>query len=105
MIQVSVLYPNQANVHFDFDYYSKKHIEIVRECLGKACKAIAVNRGVGGVVPGEAAPFIVMGHLYFDSMESFQQSFTPHAERIMADTANFTDSPPLIQISAVELVP
>lgn len=104
MIQVSVLYPNQANVHFDFDYYSRKHIEIVRECLGKACKAIAVNQGLCSVVPGEAAPFVVIGHLYFDSIEAFQKSFAPHAERIMADIANFTDSQPLIQISNVELV-
>lgn len=105
MIQVSVLYPNQPNAHFDFDYYCKRHIEIVRECLGAACKAIAVNRGLGSVVPGEAAPFIVIGHLYFDSVEAFQHSFAPHAERIMADIANFTDIEPLIQISTVTQVP
>jgi uncharacterized protein (TIGR02118 family) len=105
MIQVSVLYPNKPTAHFDFDYYYKQHMDIVRECLGKACKAIAVNQGLTGLVPGEAAPFIVMGHLYFDSVEAFQRSFTPHAERIMADIANFTDSEPLLQISAVTLMP
>ena len=104
MIHVSVLYPNQVNVHFDFDYFCKRHIELVRECLGKACKAIAVNQGVCDM-SGEAAPFVVIGQLYFDSTEAFQRSFAPHAERIMADIANFTDSRPLIQISNVELVP
>lgn len=105
MIQVSVLYPNQPNAHFDFDYYGKQHMGIVRECLGKVCKAIAVNQGLAGGAPGEAAPFIAMGHFYFDSMEAFQQSFAPHADRIMADVANFTDIEPLIQISAVTQVP
>ncbi len=105
MIQVSVLYPNEPNVHFDFDYYGKQHMEIVRECLGEACKAIAINQGVAGGAPGEAAPFIAIGHLYFDSVEAFQKSFAPHAERIRADIANFTDSQPLVQISAVTLVP
>lgn len=105
MIQVSVLYPNEPNVHFDFDYYCKQHMDIVRECLGEACKAIAVNQGLAGGAPGVAAPFIAIGHLYFDSMEAFQQSFAPHAERITADIANFTDSQPLIQISGVKLAP
>lgn len=105
MIQVSVLYPNQPNAHFDIDYYGKQHMGIVRECLGTACKAIAVNQGLAGRAPGEAAPFVAMGHLYFDSVEAFQQSFAPHAERIMADIANFTDIEPLIQISTVTQVP
>jgi uncharacterized protein (TIGR02118 family) len=46
-----------------------------------------------------------MGHLYFDSVESFQKSFAPHAERIMGDLPNYTDSQPLIQISEVKLAP
>ncbi len=105
MIKVSVLYPNNPGVHFDFDYYCGQHMAIVRECLGAACKAIAVDRGLSSAGPNTPAPFVAMGHLYFDSPESFQESFAPHAERIMADLANFTDSPPMIQISEVKLAP
>jgi len=49
------------------------------------------------------AAFIVMGHLTFDSVESFQQSFAPHAEKIMADIANFTNIQPQIQVSEIKL--
>ena len=31
--------------------------------------------------------------------------FRPHAERIMGDLPNFTDSQPLVQISEVKLAP
>lgn len=105
MIKVSVLYPNNPGVHFDFGYYCTQHMDIVRKCLGNACKAIAVDQGLAGGGAGEAAPFIAMGHLYFDSVDSFQQSFAAHAERIMGDLPNFTDSQPLVQISEVKLAP
>lgn len=105
MIKVSVLYPNPPGVRFDFAYYCSQHMDLVRKCLGEACKAIAVDRGVASVEANSRAPFVAMGHLYFDSLERFQQSFAPHAERIMADLSNFTDSQPLVQISEVELAP
>jgi hypothetical protein len=34
-------------------------------------------------------------------MESFEKSFGPNAEKIMADIPNFTNSEPTIQISEV----
>ncbi|MDP3979434.1 MAG: EthD family reductase [Pseudomonas sp.] len=105
MIKVSVLYPNNPSVHFDLHYYCNQHMDIVRKCLGDACKGIAVDQGLASADPGSQAPFVAMGHLYFDSVESFQESFAPHAERIMGDLSNFTDSQPLIQISEVKLAP
>ena len=105
MIKVSVLYPNTPGVHFDFGYYCTQHMDIVRKCLGEACKAIAVDQGLASAAPNTPAPFIAMGHLYFDSVDSFQQSFAAHAERIMGDLPNFTDSQPLVQISEVKLAP
>jgi len=105
MIKVSVLYPNAPGVRFDMTYYCNQHMAIVRECLGDACKDIAVDAGLVSGTPGQAAPYIAMGHLFFDSVEAFQQSFAAHAERIMGDLPNFTDSQPLVQISEVRLTP
>ncbi|MDM8350572.1 EthD family reductase [Pseudomonas sp. sp1636] len=105
MIKVSVLYPNAPGVRFDFGYYCTQHLDIVRKCLGDACKAIAVDQGVASAEPNSPAPFVAMAHLYFDSLESFRKSFAPHAERIMADLAHFTDSRPLVQISEIKLAP
>ena len=44
-----------------------------------------------------------MGHLLFDSVEAFQQSFGPHAETIMGDIPNYTNTQPTIQVSEVKL--
>ena len=42
-----------------------------------------------------------MGHLYFDSTDAFQTAFAPHAQSILADIPNYTNTQPTIQISEV----
>jgi uncharacterized protein (TIGR02118 family) len=59
---------------------------MVRSNLGAACKSAAWNN-----------------HLYFDSVESFQTAFGPHAGAIMGDIPNYTNVQPTIQVSEVKL--
>ena len=42
-----------------------------------------------------------MCHFFCDSVESFQTGFGPHAAEIMGDIPNYTDLPPVVQISEV----
>ena len=42
-----------------------------------------------------------MGNLYFESVESFQNSFGPNAPEILGDLPNFTNAEPVVQISKV----
>ena len=103
MIKVSVFYPNNEGAKFDIDYYCNKHIPMVRQKLGAACKNAAVEQGIAGATPGSRPAFIALGHLYFDSVEAFQTAFGSHAEAIMADIPNYTDIQPTIQISDVKI--
>jgi uncharacterized protein (TIGR02118 family) len=103
MIKVSVLYPNGPGKRFDIDYYCNKHMPMVREKLGAACKGMAVERGVGGGAPGSPAPYLAMGHLLFDSLEAFRSAFGPHAAAIMGDIPNYTDVEPIVQIGEVRM--
>lgn len=103
MVKVSVLYPNSAEGRFDLQYYCETHMALVRTCLGAACKGISVDQGLASAAPGSAAPFVAIGHLRFDSLEAFEQSFGPHAATIMGDLPNFTDIQPLVQISQISL--
>jgi len=103
MIKVSVMYPNSSDTTFDIEYYCNTHTPMVGELLGDALKSSSVDYGVAGGAPGEVAAFIAMGHMTFDSVESFQKSFGPHAEKIMADVPNYTNTQPQIQISEIKL--
>lgn len=99
MIKLSVLYPKTKAGTFDIDYYCKKHIIMVRQRLGRACKGLSVDQGLSGPTPGSQPAYFVMGHLLFDSVEDFQKAFAPHAQEIMSDAARFTNVEPIVQIS------
>jgi uncharacterized protein (TIGR02118 family) len=101
MIKVSVMYPNTAGARFDHDYYRDRHMPMLKEKMGDACKSYTIDKGLAGGAPGAPAPYIGMCHIYCDSVESFQTAFGPHAKAIMADIANYTDLKPVMQISEV----
>ncbi|MFT4525808.1 MAG: hypothetical protein ACI85F_001965 [Bacteroidia bacterium] len=101
MIKVSVMYPNGEGKHFDMDYYCSKHIPLVGGLLGDAVKAATVEKGVGSGAPDSPAAYAAMGNLYFEDMNSFQNSFGPNADEIMADLPNFTNMEPIMQVSEV----
>jgi uncharacterized protein (TIGR02118 family) len=101
MIKLSVMYPNGEGKTFDMDYYCNKHIPMVAGLLGDAVKGATVESGLGSAAPGLTAPYAAMGNMYFESMESFQNSFGPNAEAIMADAPNYTNAEAIVQISQV----
>ena len=103
MIKVSVLYPNGTGTKFDMAYYVGKHMPMVQKLLGSSLKGVAVEQGISGRAPGSTAPYTAMGHLLFDSLEKFQTCWAPHAQAIVGDVPNYTNSEPLIQISEVKL--
>ncbi|NMG74598.1 EthD family reductase [Aromatoleum diolicum] len=101
MIKVSVLYLHSDGCRFDFGYYCNRHMPMVKERLGDACQGIAVDQGISGDAPGSQPHCIAMGHLFFESVDAFQNAFAPHAEAIMGDIPNYTDIQPVIQVSEV----
>jgi uncharacterized protein (TIGR02118 family) len=101
MIKVSVFYPHSDGAAFDMDYYQNKHIPMVAELTGDACKGTSIDSGLAGGAPGQPPTYVAVGHLLFDSVESFQGAFAPHAAQIMGDIPNYTAISPIIQINEV----
>ena len=71
MIKISAMYPNNEGSKFDMDYYCNNHIPMLKELLGPSLLSMTVEQGLAGVAPGSPAPYIAMGHLFFESLESF----------------------------------
>jgi uncharacterized protein (TIGR02118 family) len=101
MIKVSVMYPGKVGSRFDHDYYRNKHMPLVKARMGEGCLYYSVDRGLSGGTPGSAPTYVGMCHIFSESLDSFQRSFAPHADEIMADIANYTDLTPVMQISEV----
>ncbi len=98
-----MFYPNSAGSKFDMAYYLDKHIPMVRQKLAASLRGASVEQGLGGSRPGSPPAYVAMGHLLFDSVEAFQESFGPHAQAIMGDIPNYTNTQPTIQVSEVKL--
>jgi uncharacterized protein (TIGR02118 family) len=103
MIKVSVFYPNANGARFDMSYYLNSHMPMVRQKLGGALKGMSVEHGLGGGQPDTPPTFLAMGHLMFESVDAFQHAWTPHAEAIVGDIPNYTNTQPTVQVSEVKL--
>jgi uncharacterized protein (TIGR02118 family) len=102
MVKVSLFHENREGNRFDLNYYFNNHIPLIKQKLGAECRRVEVDQGMAGADPGSKPPFIIMTHLLFDSIEAFQKAYRPHAAWVTEDRPNYTDSPPLIQISEVK---
>lgn len=103
MIKYTVMYPLTPGARFDLDYYQHKHMAIVLEAVGAACRGYQVSKGLSAAAPNTDPTYGVMSELYFDSVEAFEAAITPHVPKIRADIPNFTDIAPLRQISEIVL--
>ena len=100
MIRLLVMYPNESGKKFDMDYYLNKHMPMVNETLKNlGLVRTEVDKGIGGM-EGAPAPFIAICYMYFDNMESMQNSMAK-APDMMSDLPNFTDIQPQVQISEI----
>lgn len=97
MIRVSVLYPREPGKKFDFDYYVKQHMPMCQQKMGAA----GLLKSEVDKAADENSPFMAAGHLYFKSVEDFQNAFYPHMADFAADMANYTDVAPQLQISEI----
>jgi uncharacterized protein (TIGR02118 family) len=104
MIRVSGYYPNTPGAKFDHEYYANKHAPMVLELLGASVVRAEIDKGLAGASPDVPAPYVAVGHLIFNSLEDFQQSFGAHGDEVMSDVPNYTDIEPIIQISEITVV-
>ena len=104
MVRVSVLYPSSEGARFDLDYYTGQHMALVWKILGpRGLVRAEVDRGVAGAM-GPPAPYAAIGHIYFESLEQFDQAFAEGVEPLFEDIPNYTDIQPVVQISEMREV-
>lgn len=103
MIKVSVFYPSGQGNTFDMNYYIATHMPLVRRLLGTALKKVEVDQGLAGGTPGSPPTYLAIGHLFFESLQTFQAAFGPHRAAIAGDVPNYTNTQATIQISEVKL--
>lgn len=94
MIRVTVLYPKGDGKKFDYDDYVNRHMQLVQQRLKSfGLVRTEVDKGVAGGAPGAPAPYVAIGHVYFNTVADFQKGMGQHGKEIMGV--------PQIQISEI----
>jgi uncharacterized protein (TIGR02118 family) len=102
MIRASILYPQKEGGKFDHAYYKDKHMVLVQKRFGNlGLVRLEIDRGLAGGAPGSPAPFVCIGHLYFNSVTDLQKAMQKHGAELMGDVPNFTNLTPQMQISEI----
>ena len=101
MVKFSVMYPNAEDAKFDFEYYRSTHMQLVEEHL----KPFGlVKTGVDKGIPGsddQPAPYICIGHLYFETREGYDKGMAEVGAILRADVPNFTNVTPNRQLREI----
>ncbi len=101
MFRVSVMYPDKEGARFDFNYYRTHHIELAKKLLTPFGLIKAeVDRGISGG-GGQPAPYICIGHLFFDSKDGYDRGAVEVGLTLRGDIPNFTNVTPSRQISEI----
>ena len=101
MYKFSVMYPNEQGAKFDFDYYRSTHMQLVKEHLNPfGLVKTGIDKGIssGGDQP---APYICIGHLYFETREGYDKGMAEVGAILRADVPNFTNATPTRQFSEI----
>ncbi len=102
MIRASIFYPQKEGGKFDQAYYKNTHMPLVQKRLGNlGLIRLEIDRGLAGGAPGSPAPFVCIGHLYFNSVTDLQKALEKHGAELMRDVPNFTNLTPQMQISEI----
>ena len=102
MIKVTVMYPNDSDKKFDLDYFQNKHIPMIQGLLASGGLVRAeLEKGISGADPNSPPTYVVVGNLYFNTVEEVHAAFRPHGRAIMGDIPNYTDIQPVFQIGEV----
>lgn len=97
MINVFIIYP--VGKRFDWNYYLKHHLPMVRTKLKTHIVSLRVGKGEEGISPSPLA-FMCIVHMVLANKKGLDalKSIGPEASK---DIPNFTDVMPIMQISEI----
>lgn len=106
MVKISIMYLNEPDKKFDYDYYLNNHIPATIKVIKDHpdFEGISVVRGVSLTTPGSEPAYLAACYINFASQKGFLEAFMPHAAELQADMPNYTDIKPITQFNKIEVL-
>ncbi|CAG8256297.1 unnamed protein product [Penicillium salamii] len=91
-----VMYPNEADIHFDEDYYMKTHMPLVETTWKKyGLNSWQVTK-FPNALDGSRSEYLIMATLEWESQEALQTALKdPASANVFSDIPNFTNKKPV----------
>ena len=100
MIVVSMFFPNTNQTDFDNIYYADSHYKNLKNLLNPlGLVGIEMQSGISDTNPETPPKYHAITNFKFESIENVHNAFIQTAKAIIIDSANFTNTKPLFQIS------
>lgn len=98
-VSLQVLYPIGDETHFDYDYYFKTHMGLVRQHMGSRLESTLVTKGVAGGTDTPPSIYAIATMVFADqaAMDAAMKASGP----VLADIPNFTNTRPQMLIGEV----
>lgn len=92
----AVMYPNEADIHFDREYYMKSHMPLVESTWKKygltSWQIIEYTKALDG----SPSKYLIAATLVWESEESMQNALKDaDTAKVFGDIANFTNKQPI----------
>ncbi|WAO88885.1 Hypothetical protein NCS54_00625000 [Fusarium falciforme] len=99
---ITVLFPNEPDAKYDFEYYVSKHMPLIQECWGKyGAKSWSATQFTGGL-DGSPSPYAFGSVVEWEDADQVKTAFEgPEAAEIMGDVANFSNKQALFLLGRV----
>jgi uncharacterized protein (TIGR02118 family) len=88
---MTIVYPNGADVHFDFDYYERTHIHKIMDAYGKSIARFELRRGLPGA-DGTPPTYVATITIWIADPKAFDAAAAVHQAALRADVPKFTNA-------------
>ena len=93
---LTILYPNEPDVRFDFDYCKNHHMPLVMSLFGNLIKRIELRKGEMSPT-ADKLPYIATLNIWFEDEAAFMEGDEKHRATLLPDVKNYTNVIPTVQ--------
>jgi uncharacterized protein (TIGR02118 family) len=97
---INILYPAKDNDAFDFDFYLRRHVPLIKDILGASLHRLEVRKGVSAQDGGKPAYTCVIS-IWIADWPAYEKAIAARAPELIAEVPLFTKVMPQIQTDEV----
>ena len=98
---ITVLYPAKDNDAFDFDFYVRRHVPLIKDILGNSLHRVEVRRGATANDGSSAPTYTCVISIWIADWPAYEKAIAARASELIAEVPLFTKVMPLIQTDEV----